>query len=386
VSVPVPRYPETPGPEEKPGKADILVVDDFFPKLTTGFRVAEYTHYLRVFPDILVASTIGDFKERHSIFAASYPDLQSRVVAFDRAMLSRVKLGYFNFINNAYYHIEDLEDASLPFAFTLYPGGGFGLHNDESDRKLRRVLGSPMLRAVISTQSITSEVLRQKACPAPVHELFGATVDPTYLYPTGRTKNAGSCDSKLMICFVAHKYDLTGRTKGYPTFIEVAAKLVERRSSIEFSVVGNYGPDDLHIPEQLRDRLHFKGLLTTGQLREFLYTQDLMISPNRPYAVTGSTFDGFPTACSIEASLCGVAILCSDEFGLNHFYSSDEMIVCAPETSAIVAAIEPLLDNVATIANIGARGRQKSRILFSAESQLLPRTKILRDLVSAEGF
>jgi lipopolysaccharide transport system ATP-binding protein len=379
----VPQNPRN--PEAKVGRIGILVIDDFFPNLTTGFRVAEYTHYLRAFPDLLIASTIGDFKERHLEFAKAYPDLQGRVVVFDRALLFRAKAGYLNFINNAHYHVDQLERAALPFAFTLYPGGGFGLESGESGQKLRRVLRSPMLRAVISTQSVTVQVLRQEACPVPVHELYGATIDPTFLYaPDARPKNIRASRPKLMICFVAHKYDPAGRTKGYPTFIEVAKRLAGRLPDAEFFVVGNYGPDDVSIPEGLRGSLHFKGLLTSRQLREFLYTQDVMISPNQPYAITGSVFDGFPTASAIEASLCGVAIVCSDELDLNRFYNSDEMIVCAPNTSAILTAIEPLMDDPGRIAEIGARGKQKSRLLFSAEAQLLPRTRILRDLVNAE--
>jgi lipopolysaccharide transport system ATP-binding protein len=370
-------------------RSDIVVIDDFYPNLTTGFRVAEYNHYLRAFPDLLIASTIGDFKERHAVFGKLYPDLRSRVVSFDPELLSHAKLCYLNFLNNAHYHVEYLEAAALPFLFTLYPGGGFELHSDETDLKLKRVLRSPMLRAVISTQSITTQVLRDLRCPVEVYELYGATINPTYLRSSDmRSRNALNDRSpKPNICFVAHKYDLKGRTKGYPTFIELAAKLSNRLSGAAFSVVGNYGPDDIDIPGPLKQEMQFKGLLPTSQLRDFLFTQDLMISPNQPYTVSGSMFDGFPTASCVEASLCGVAIVCSDELNLNHFYNSDEMIVCAPAASAILEVIEPLLANPSLTAQIGERGRKKSLLLFSAEAQLLPRTRILRDILAAgEGF
>jgi lipopolysaccharide transport system ATP-binding protein len=364
---------------------DIVVLDDFFPNLTTGFRVAEYIHYLRVFPNLLIASTIGDFKLQHAAFARSYPDLQSRVAAYDPAMLRHGRLCYLNFLNNAHYHIEALEAASLPFLFTLYPGGGFELNEPESSSKLSRVLGSPMLRAVISTQSITTDVLRRLQCPVEVHECYGATINPVYLSSSGMRAD-GTRGAGPKICFVAHKYDREGRTKGYPAFIEVAATLVARYADIRFSVVGNYGPEDIDVPDQLKARLHFKGLLPTAQLRQFLLTQDLMISPNQPYTISGSIFDGFPTASCVEASLCGVAILCSDELELNRFYGADEMIVCAPDTPAILRAVEPLLQDPVLVAQIGERGRKKSAQLFSAEAQLLPRTQILRNIAAREGF
>jgi lipopolysaccharide transport system ATP-binding protein len=366
---------------------DIVVLDDFFPNLTTGFRVAEYIHYLRVFPSLLVASTIGDFKLQHAAFARSYPDLRSRVVAYDPAMLRHARLCYLNFLNNAHYHIEALEAASLPFLFTLYPGGGFELNEHESSSKLSRVLGSPMLRAVISTQSITRDVLRRLQCPVEVHECYGATINPVYSSSSDmRAERTGTRGAGPKICFVAHKYDREGRTKGYPAFMEVAATLAARYADIGFSVVGNYGPEDIDVPDHLKARLHFKGLLPTAQLRQFLLTQDLMISPNQPYTISGSIFDGFPTASCVEASLCGVAILCSDELELNRFYGADEMIVCAPDAPAILRAVEPLLQNPALVAQIGERGRKKSAQLFSAEAQLLPRTKILRNVAAREGF
>jgi len=126
--------------------------------------------------------------------------------------------------------------------------------------------------------------------------------------------------------------------------------------------------------------------MATSQLRQFLLTQDMMISPNQPYAVSRTEFDGFPTASCVEASLCGVAILCSDELNLNRFYDPDEMIICDPEPSAILRVIEPLLANPSAITQLGEQGRRKSAMLFSAEAQLLPRTRILRDAAAREGF
>src|SRR3981189_2245738 len=67
-------------------KAGLLILDDFYPNLTTGFRIAEYNHYLRVFPDLLIASTAADFRRQHAIFARHYPDVQNRVVAFDPSL------------------------------------------------------------------------------------------------------------------------------------------------------------------------------------------------------------------------------------------------------------------------------------------------------------
>jgi glycosyltransferase involved in cell wall biosynthesis len=369
-------------------EGNLLIVDDFYPNLTTGFRIAEYNHYLRVFPGLLIASTAGDFRQQHAIFARLYPDVQNRVVAFDPAILPHARLCFLNFLNNVHHHIDALETARLPFVFTLYPGGGFELHSDAARSKLARVLGSPMLRAVISTQPVTTDVLRLMQCPAAVHELYGVVINPAYLRSSGprtpRTFERGGAGPN--ICFVAHRYDRGGSTKGYPVFIEVCAELAGRYPGLEFSVVGNYGPDTLEVPARLAGKLQFKGLMATAQLRQFLLSQDIMISPNQPFGVSGRQFDGFPTASCVEASLCGVAILCSDELELNRFYTADEMIICDPEASAILHAIEPLLANPSAITDLGEQGRRKSAALFSPEAQLLPRTRILRDVAAQEGF
>jgi lipopolysaccharide transport system ATP-binding protein len=366
----------------------LLILDDFYPNLTTGFRIAEYNHYLRVFPDLLIASTAGDFKQQHAIFAKLYPDVQNRVVAFDPAILPHARLCFLNFLNNVHHHIDALEAANLPFVFTLYPGGGFELHSDAAKSKLTRVLASRMLRGVISTQPITTDVLRRMQCPVKIHELYGVVINPAYFRSSGpRPRAAIDAEGRgPNICFVAHRYDRRGSTKGYPVFVEVCATLADRYPNLEFSVVGNYGPDDLDIPAPLAGKLQFKGLMATSQLRQFLLTQDLMISPNQPYTVSGKEFDGFPTASCVEASLCGVAILCADELNLNRFYRSDEMIVCEPEASAILRVMEPLLASPSVIMQIGEQGRRKSAMLFSAEAQLLPRTRILRDVAAQEGF
>jgi glycosyltransferase involved in cell wall biosynthesis len=243
-----------------------------------------------------------------------------------------------------------------------------------------------MLRAVISTESITTDILRHMQCPVEVHEC-GVVVNPAYLHFSGpRAATTIDPGRGPKICFVAHKYDPGGSTKGYPVFIEVCANLAARYAGLEFSVVGNYGPDDLDIPDQLAGNLQFKGLMATAQLRQFLLTQDLMISPNRQYTITGAAFDSFPTTSCVEASLCGVAILCSDELNLNRFYEPDEMIICDPEASAILRVIEPLLASPSAITQLGEQGRRKSAMLFSADAQLLPRTRILRDAAAQEGF
>ena len=53
------------------------------------------------------------------------------------------------FLSNAAAFLRTIEKHRLPFVFTLYPGAGFRLNDDVSDRNLRRVCESEYFRGVI---------------------------------------------------------------------------------------------------------------------------------------------------------------------------------------------------------------------------------------------
>ena len=149
--------------------------------------------------------------------------------------------------------------------------------------------------------------------------------------------------------------------------------------------MGNYSPDEVALSPRLRSRLKFHGPLDTWELRRFFATQDAIVSPNAPYRVTGRQFDGFPTATCVEASLCGVAMVCADELRLNTHYAEDEIIVCETDPMSILAEIRPFLADPDALRRLGERGRAKSLRLFSAAAQLVPRAQVLRDAATGRG-
>lgn len=366
--------------------ASLVVVDDFFPSLQTGFRVAEYNHYLRVLPNVIIACSTGDFAARHAEYARFYPEHAHRVVPLRQVHLASHDLAYVNFLNNAAQFLPLIEKAELPFVFSLYPGGGFDLNSSVTDEKLSGVLSSPLLRAVISTQPITTWRLRERRCPAPIHDIFGVTVNPVYLSHGPTRADRDHSGDAIRICFAAYKYSAQGATKGYPEFIEVAQRLAAGLPRTRFTVVGNFGPDDVPLSEDLRSRLVFAGVLPTLALRDLFCHQDIIISPNRAFGVTGSVFDGFPTASTVEAMLCGVAAICSDELGLNRHYTPDrDLVICRPEVDAVLSAAMRLIRDPCALRGIARMGQRRSRALFSAERQLLPRTRLLRRVAGEVG-
>ena len=137
--------------------------------------------------------------------------------------------------------MAEAERRSIPFAFTLYPGGGFNLGDPESEAKLARVLASPTLSAVIATQPVTVETLRRMGCPVPVHDIPGVVVNPTYVVGS-RARTSIAQPGATRICFAAFRYDPGGRSKGFPEFLEAAAILARSHPySCGFSVAGDLG-------------------------------------------------------------------------------------------------------------------------------------------------
>src|ERR1700733_14135294 len=109
----------------------LLVIDDWFPNLGTGFRVAEFVHYLRIFPWLRVASTSSPGLGHYERFAERYPDVSNRVSPWHPDMLRTTRAAWFVFLNNAHEWVAEMERHCIPFAFTLYPGGGFNLASPE---------------------------------------------------------------------------------------------------------------------------------------------------------------------------------------------------------------------------------------------------------------
>lgn len=366
-------------------RKSVAILDDFFPNLLTAFRVAEYNWYLERFPGLVIYSTNPDFELVHASYVQSYPQYADRVKPYDKSSLDDCAFVYMNFLNNAAYFLPALTAKKIPFLMTLYPGGGFGLNEAESDSKLDMVLRSPLLRGIIATQPITLNYLEARNCPVPVHDIYGVAAHPMYLHSADRPSRKVTEYDRLSLCFVAERYMPRGANKGYPQFIDAAQALIHKFPALRFSVVGSFDLSDIPLNNELKDAITFHGLLPTARLKEFFFTQHIIISPNRPFLLHPGNFDGFPTGCCVEASLCGVAVICSDELKLNRYYTNGEdMIICEPTPQAIVAAVENLVRNTDQLNRIGEAGRMVSRQVFDPERQLGQRALLLEKYAVAE--
>jgi lipopolysaccharide transport system ATP-binding protein len=368
----------------------LVVLDDFFPNLLTGFRIAEYNAHLQAWPGARVLSTVKDFSAQHARYASRYPTLAPRVRRWRRSALWTAGAAYCSFLNNAAMFLPALQRHRLPFAMTLYPGGGFGLGEAPSDAKLLQVLSTPLLRNLIVTQPVThgyvrSFAERHRLRLPPIVEIFGVVVNPMYFAAsTPHGPYWGEGKPTLDICFVAEKYMPRGANKGYPDFIE-AAHALRDEAALRFHVVGSFSADDIDV-SSFGDRIRFHGRLETGALPAFFAGMDVMVSPNRPFLLHPGNFDGFPTGGCVEASLCGVAVVASDELKQDPGYAdADAMVVVSPEPDALVQALRDLLARPGRVGALARQGQSLTRRLYDPALQIGQRQEVIERLAHDAG-
>lgn len=370
-----------------------VILDDFFPNLLTGFRVAEYNAYLQAYPTLRTLSTLGDFAQRHAEYAERYPQHASRVQFFTEDALDGCAFAYLNFLNNAVLFLPHLERRRLPFVLTMYPGGGLGLNEPESDDKLKRVMSLPGLQGIITTQRVTADYLREFAPRhglrlPPLHTVTGVVVNPLYFAPDMPAHGVyfGEGKPTFDICFVAEKYMPRGENKGYPEFIAMAHALADL-PQLRFHVVGSFTPDDIDV-RALGERICFHGRLETSQMRSFFGDKDLVVSPNKPWTLHPGNFDGFPTGSCVEASLCGVAMMATDALKQDPGYGAAQaMLIVEPDDAAALAQqVRVLVADPAQLGRIARAGQALSRRLYAPEHQIGERTRVLEGAAAGVGL
>jgi glycosyltransferase involved in cell wall biosynthesis len=372
-----------------PALSDMVIVDDFFPEPLSAFRMKEFLYYLdaldsiQIYSDCQASSAISGKKPETIIaeFRKQFPEHARQVRKYSPKSKISTKLFYVVFLNLAYQVISKAEELGIPLVFTLYPGGGFGINNKISDKKLRRVTSSPCFRKVIVTQQITYDyLLEKKFCkPEQIEFIFGGVVpelDPAVELP--EKVRYGFQKETLDICFVAHNYTRTGVIKGYDVFIEVAHQLCAKYSNIMFHVVGGHEETDIDI-STISSRFRFYGKQHTEWFDQFYLDKDIILSPNIPAGKVDGTFDGFPTGSVVDAGLRRVGVFCTDPLNLNqgNFLPDEEIVIIPHDANKIVHLIEEYYHHPEKLRDLGDNGSKKLKQVFSNESQILPRLKIL---------
>ena len=363
----------------------VVILDDIFPRLATGFRVAEF-NWLMKRDAVAEVLTTQPLLDELPLYVAEYPEFADRVKPYSRDALEGADLAWMTFLNNAAYFLDDLHATGTPFVVTLYPGGGLNLGDAEADAKLAAVLASPLLRGVITTQPLVTARVRALAPEVAVHEILGVVVSPLYLGPGAgfRTDYYPSGSPVLRLAFAAHKYTERGEDKGYDVFLDAVRGLREREIPVEAHVIGGFSERDVDL-SGLEDVLTFHGVLTTKELRTLFSGIDLILSPNRPGVLSTNAFDGFPLGSVIEAALCGAGIVATDALDQNRlFMDGRNILIVQPAADDIAHRIEELIDAPGGIGRLAQAGLAVARLHYGVNSQLWARLSVMETALAVE--
>jgi glycosyltransferase involved in cell wall biosynthesis len=374
---------------------DLAVFDDLFPHPQSAFRLAEYNAYLDRFPNSRVYSTGGalhlinkreTFRSVLDEYAGNFPRFQDRVAPFPGIRGVKPKIAYCLFINNARWVLPLAQKAGAALVFTLYPGGGFRLRDPECDETLKRVCGSKNFRKVIVTQNVTRDYLLQNGiCAAEAIEFIYGGAFPNHTNGQERPvkKRFGVAKDTFDLCFVAHKYMPQGRDKGYDIFIAAAKILARSCPQARFHVVGPFTESDLDVTE-LGARIRFYGSQRTEFFDGFYQRMDMILSPNASFVLQPGAFDGFPTGCCIEAGMCGVAVMATDDLNQNvAFRDGVDIAIINRDARTISQRVEFYYQHPPALHELADRGQASFRRVFDFKAQMQPRFNVFENILRA---
>lgn len=374
-------------------QVDLLIYDDVFPHPVSGFRYEEFTVLLNEFQESRIALDPRSYrkmnsprnlhKEHLSAALKENPNLKGKVIP--HRYLCQPRLFYCVFLSNIFRNLEWLEKYQIPFVFTLYPGGGFVVDHPETDKKLFRVLSSPLFRKVIVTQQYTKDYIINKSfCEKEKIEFIFGGVVPQKSLLSSNTERKQYLQNKetFDIAFCAAKYTPKGQDKGYDEFIEFARNIAEKYDFVRFHVIGGFDKEVLDV-KSIEDKINFYGFLDFDELRTVFNLTDVIVSPNKPFKLRAGAFDGFPLGTVVEACLNGVVAIVSDELKQNKvFEPHEEIILIEPESRSIEKAVFRLINEPERIKLISKKARKKFSHVYSNDVQMIPRVNLLRKEIS----
>jgi glycosyltransferase involved in cell wall biosynthesis len=375
-------------------KNDLFIYDDIFPHPISGFRLEEFSVLLNEFenskilmtPDSYPALSTPRSEHQNHIkgFLVLFPQLKNKLCLKKKIVNINTKLFYCVFIQNIHPNLRWLEKHKIPFAFTLYPGGGFEIGDSIIDMKLKQVLSSSQFKKVIVTQSYTRDyLLNNKFCSADkIEYIFGCVVPQQSIKKSIEDKKLFlRGKNTLDICFCAAKYMLKGLDKGYDVFIEMAISIVKKYDFIRIHVIGGFDKHDIDVTF-LDDKISFYGYQSFENLGSIYKNMDIIISPNKPFYL-GKGFDGFPLGTVIEAVFNGVVALVTDELKQNSvFVNNEEIIIIESSAELIEKEIIKLINNPEKLYSLSRKGKEKFKEIFSNDFQMKPRVALLHQIIS----
>ena len=362
----------------RPGETyDIAIIDDAAPNILSAFRAFEFSFFLKEFENIALFSmivkkqkynddyaitTISDFEGFRREFVDKFNVAAEKILPFFPWTKINSKVCYIVFLNNAFNIIDYLEQRKLRFVLELYPGGGFQLLNYGAEfDKLKRVLGSPSLAAVIPTQKIIYKfLLQENVCSEEkIHFLYGGFPAMPIKPLQEKVAKYKINKSTIDVCFVANKYSARGEDKGYDIFIEMAHRVLQKNRSFRFHVVGGFVREDIPIAPEVNEYFYFNKHLKSSEFFEFYRDKDIFISPSKPFVLGPGSFDGFPTTTCVESGLNGLCMVVSDPLDMNVTYTDNfDIIILENDPQQFADKLLELAEHPEEIYRIGLNGKR----------------------------
>jgi glycosyltransferase involved in cell wall biosynthesis len=369
--------------EVKSVSSKLIILDDTFPNLASGFRIAEFSYYLREYEISEAFSISAGFELVKSQYIQYYPDIAHKIQPFNTNNDFSCSLFYMVFLLNAYFFLPLIEYYQTPFVFTLYADGKYFIDDPVSDEQLQTVCSSPYLKKVIVTQKIDYDYLMQKDFlpPEKIEYIYGVVTQTDYWEKNLVPKKYYPKDKNTFdICFVAYKYIERGIDKGYDIFVETAKKLAPLSEDIRFHVVGGFTENDIDVTA-IRDRIKFYSRQHQGFFPSFYSKMDLLLTPDHASKLHPGKYV-FISTSMVQTALNGVALFCIDEKKINtEFQNGTDLVILPDNIDGIVETISNYFHNLEDLYKLSANGMKKFKRIYAFDNQMKRRVEILNEFL-----
>lgn len=367
-------------------KNNIVIFDDFLPSSLSPWRSYEFHEIAKNFQKVKIicdGTTFQNynqgksFKENFKLLLAQYPFFKNVISKTKKDSKVKANLAYTLFYNNIKKHFAYIEENKIPFAFTLYPGGGFVFNDTAINADLKKICNSNFFKGVIVNQYVTKEYLIENAITV---EDKITLIPGVSLNLNGDFKSVEKDNSVIKIVFFANKYTVGGKDKGFDVFQKIVFQLIENKQNILPIVIGNFSKDDLEIKE-LSDKVIFKGVLNEAAYQKELETTHIFISPNQPNILAPGAFDGFPLSTAVAAALANNVLFLTDHFHESEkigFIDTVDFFKLTNSLEDNIALIEKVIGNMNLMKEISQNGKNKTLNLYSFNNQIQPRIEFLK--------
>jgi hypothetical protein len=305
-----------------------------------------------------------------------YPYLAKQCIKLRLFQNSNVSLVYMLFFHNVNRYFAHFERHKMYFAFTLYPGGGFVVGNNQINERLHQICRSPYFKGLVVNQPFLHNYLIENRIVESnkVHLISGIPIKTDNYIPL--EIHATKFENPIIeIVFIANKYMVQGFDKGFDLFQMIAHQLLKSRISLKFHVIGGFSENDLIFPI-LNEFFVFHGQLDESKMGEVLSKTQICISPNRRNALAEGAFDGFPLASSVTAGLYNNLLLLTDplnqsqEIGL---LDGIDFIKISLDLFDIDNILQDIVVDRNKMKQMALAGKNKLENLYCKENQITPR-------------